>query len=279
MNYHHLYHAGNFADVFKHLILTWCLEKLQEKEKPFLVIDTHAGISKYDLTSEIANKTAEYKDGILKLLDVKNINPIFKNYLNIVRQFNRLNNEEIRTYPGSPQIIKQFLRDDDRAIFAELHGQDFQILKRNFAGNPKITTLNQDGYLLLKSHLPPISKRGLVLIDPPFEKENGKEDDFVQIIKYLKEAYKRFATGIYLVWYPIVDEKLIEKFYSQIKELKIEKILISEIIIDEGIKNGFKGCGMIIINAPWQLDEKLSTALPLLLEYLNKPQGRFSIDK
>lgn len=272
MNYHHIFHSGNFADVFKHLILCLCLEKLQEKDTPFFAIDTHSGIGKYDLTSEAANKTGEYRDGILKILETTNIDPIFKNYLNIVRQFNRLNPDELKTYPGSPQIIKQFLRDNDKAIFAELHPEDFISLKRSLAGNQKVTALNQDGYLLLKSHLPHLIKRGLILIDPPFEKENGREDDFVQIVKYLKEAYKRFATGIYLVWYPIVDEKSVNNFHQQIKNLNIEKILASEIIINPKAE-GFKGCGMLIINAPWQLDEKLSKALPLLLKYLDKPQG------
>lgn len=274
MNYRHIFHAGNFADVFKHFILCLCLEKLREKENPFFVIDTHSGIGKYDLKSEVANKTAEYKDGILKLMAQKNIDPIFKNYIDIVKKFNQfekdLSEGEINIYPGSPQFVKQFLRENDKAIFAELHPQDFILLKRNFAGNQKIKMLNQDGYLLPKSYLPNVVKRGLVLIDPPFEKENGREDDFAQIVKYLKEAYRRFATGIYLIWYPIVDEKLTNNFHEQIKNLKIDKILISEIIIDQKITDGFKGCGMLIINAPWQLEEKLSRALPLMLEYFGK---------
>ena len=287
MNYHHIFHSGNFADVFKHFILCLCLEKLQEKPSPFFVIDTHAGIGKYDLTSELANKTGEYQDGILKLLQAKNIDPLFASYIKIVERFNQLNPDELKTYPGSPQIIKQFLRQgnkadgtaDDKAIFAELHPQDFLLLKRNFAGNKKVTTLNQDGYLLLKSHLPPLIKRGLVLIDPPFEKENGREDDFMQIIKYLKEAYKRFATGIYLVWYPIVNERSIDNFYHEIKNLGIQKTLIAEIIIDQNIKEGFKGCGMAIINPPYQLEEKLSVGLPLILRYLEKEQGKIRVSQ
>lgn len=276
MNYHHIFHSGNFADVFKHLILCLCLEKLQEKENPFFVIDTHSGLGKYDLTSDLANKTAEYKEGIIKIIQVDNIDPIFKKYLDIVKSFNRSNSGEIRTYPGSPQIIKNFLRENDKAIFSELHPKDYLSLKRNFAGNKKIKTLNQDGYLLLKSYLPPLIKRGLILIDPPFEKENGKEDDFLQIIKYLKEAYKRFATGIYLIWYPIVDEKSISKFHRQIAKHNFSKTLISEIIIDPKTE-GFKGCGMIIINTPWQLNEKLNHTLPLLLKYLNKPFGKIKL--
>ncbi|MCE3255654.1 MAG: hypothetical protein K0R25_1148 [Rickettsiaceae bacterium] len=278
MNYHHLYHAGNFADVFKHFILCLCLEKLQEKEAPFFVIDTHSGIGKYDLTSDLANKTAEYKDGILRILEAPNTHPLFRNYLNIVRRFNQLNQGEIKTYPGSPQIIKQFLREQDKAIFAELHPQDFLLLKRNFAGNKKVQTLNQDGYLLLKSHLPPLIKRGLILIDPPFEK-GFAQDDFSSVIKYLKEGYKRFATGIYLIWYPLVGEKSADDFWRKMKNLGIEKMLRSELVIDQNIKEGFKGCGMIVVNPPYQLDEKLSLSLPLILNYLEKNRGKVLLEK
>ena len=274
MNYHHIFHSGNFADVFKHIILCLCLEKLQEKENPFFVIDTHSGTGKYDLTSELANKTGEYKDGILKLCNQQNIDPLFSSYIKIIRQFNQLNPGEIKTYPGSPQIIKHFLRGQDKATFCELHPQDFLLLKRNFAGNQKINTVNQDGYLLLKSHLPPFIKRGLILVDPPFEKENGREDDFIQTINYLKEGYKRFATGIYLVWYPIVDEQTTRNFHNQFKNLGINKTLVAEIIIDQTIQSGFKGCGMLIVNFPYQLDEKLAYGLPLVLNYLGKNLGK-----
>lgn len=277
MNYHHIFHAGNFADVFKHFILVSCLEKLQKKEAPFFVIDTHSGIGKYDLTSEIANKTAEYKDGILKILEAKNVDPLFHKYINLIKDFNKYNLGEIKFYAGSPQIIKYFLREFDKAIFSELHLEDFRILRRNFAGNQKIATLNEDGYLVLKSHLPHILKRGLILIDPPFEKENGRKDDFEQILKYLPEAYKRFATGIYLIWYPIVDQKSLKNFHQKIRNLEIPKILIAEIIIDKNIKEGFKGCGMIIINPPYQLEEELEFALKLILNYLEKNRGEINI--
>lgn len=278
MNYHHIFHSGNFADVFKHLILCLCLEKLQEKENPFFAIDTHSGIGKYDLTSELANKTGEYKDGIIKLLQAKNVHPLFSSYLKIVQQFNQINPDELKTYPGSPQIIKQFLRENDKAFFAELHPEDYVLLKRNFAGNYKTTTLNQDGYGLLKSHLPPAIKRGLILIDPPFEKENGRGDDFDLMIKYLYEAYKRFATGIYLLWYPIVNKNITRQFHQEIINLGIKKTLIAEIIIDQNIKEGFKGCGMAVVNFPYQLDKKLTVALPFILDYLDKKHGTTKLE-
>jgi 23S rRNA (adenine2030-N6)-methyltransferase len=273
MNYHHTFHAGNFADVLKHLTLCLCLEKIQERGQPFFAIDTHCGIGKYDLTCNEANRTGEFREGILRLLSVSNPHPIFTNYINIVNRFNRFNEGKIKTYPGSPQIIKQFLREGDKGIFAELNPNDFQILRRNFAGDKRITTLRQDGYQLLKSNFPPEIKKGLVLIDPPFEKGNGRANDFDEIIKYLKEAHKRFSNGIYLVWYPIVSEHETTKFYQKIKDLKIPKILTAELIIDKNIRNGFKGCGMLIINPPDQLDEKLKIALPLILEYLGAKCG------
>jgi len=278
MNYRHIFHSGNFADVFKHIILCLCLEKLQEKDSQFFAIDTHSGIGKYDLTSDLANKTGEYKDGILKLFKTKNIHPFFLPYLKIIKKFNQTHPEELVTYPGSPQIIKEFLRENDKAIFAELHPQDFLLLKKDLSGSYKTTTLNQDGYLLLKSHLPSTIKRGLILIDPPFEKENGHIDDFTQIIKYFQEAYKRFSTGIYLIWYPIVDKNTTRIFHQEIRNLGIKQTLIAEIIIDQTIKEGFKGCGMVVVNFPYKLDEKLAIILPLILDYLDKKQGTTNLE-
>ncbi|MFT6106750.1 MAG: 23S rRNA (adenine2030-N6)-methyltransferase [Rickettsiales bacterium] len=278
MNYRHIFHAGNFADVFKHLILSLCMEKLQENKTPFFVIDTHSGIGKYDLSSDFANKTGEYKDGILKILDRKNPDKIFQNYLNIVRMFNRFNKGQTKTYPGSPQIIKQFLRDGDKLICSELHPQAFILLKRSFAGDKRIQTLNHDGYSLLQSNFPPHINRGLVFIDPPFEKGNGKKDDFEQILTHLKGAYKKFSTGIYLIWYPIVNEAQSQRFHKRIKDLKIPKLLIAQIIIDKNIKDSFKGCGMLIVNFPDQLDEKLSILTPLILQYLGKTNGEVGLE-
>jgi 23S rRNA (adenine2030-N6)-methyltransferase len=206
MNYHHIYHAGNFADIFKHVILTLCLEKLHEKPAPFFVLDTHAGIAKYDLLDEKSLKTSEAVDGIKKLISEPNfVDLLPPRLLIILAKINRCEiselPEKMATYAGSPYIIKDYLRARDRAIFTELNREDFQILKRHFAGNPKFTLTHEDGFHLLRSKLPPLEKRGLIIIDPAFEKDQSLvSQDYANIVEGLIDAHKRFAHGMYLVW-------------------------------------------------------------------------------
>ncbi len=232
MNYHHIYHAGNFADIFKHIILVLCLEKLHEKPAPFFVLDSHAGIGKYDLSDEKSLKTFEADEGIKKILAQKKFDFLPERFLKILAKVNRCEISEIshklKLYPGSPYIIADYLRSQDQGIFAELNREDFLQLRKNFAGNPKFSLLNEDGFGLLKSKLPPLEKRGLTIIDPAFEKDQSKVSvDYKKIIEGLSDAYKRFAHGTYIIWYPIVksDDETLEKFYADIKNLKFEKIL------------------------------------------------------
>ena len=271
MNYHHIYHAGNFADIFKHAILCLCLEKFHEKPTPFFVLDTHSGIGKYDLTDDKSLKTSEALEGIGKVLQQKNFYEILPpRFLTILAKVNRCEvaelPEKMMLYAGSPLIIKDYLRSQDRAIFAELNRDDFAQLRRHFAGNPKFTLLNQDGFHLLKSKLPPLEKRGLIIIDPAFEKDQSKiSADYVKIIEGMKDAYKRFAHGVYLIWHPIIknDEEVLKKFYREMSELKFEKKM--HVTFDIGQKkdnNKMTACGMFIINAPWQLDEKINNLIP-----------------
>ncbi len=287
MNYHHIYHAGNFADIFKHIILTLCLEKLHEKITPFFVLDTHAGIGKYDLFDEKSLKTFEAKEGIKKLLAQKNFTEFLpERYLKILAKINNCNISELpfklNVYAGSPTIIKDYLRRDDRAIFAELNRDDFLILRKTFAGSTKFSLLNLDGFSLIKSKLPPIEKRGLIIIDPAFEKDQSKISvDYEKIVEALNEAHKRFAHATYLVWYPIIksDIEVLEKFHHKMSELKFSKILHSS--FDVGSIDGetkMHACGMFVFNAPWQLDEKLKTILPQILSVLKKTdQAKFEI--
>lgn len=288
MNYRHSYHAGNFADVFKHLVLVFCLEKLHEKEAPFFVLDTHAGIGKYDLQNADAIKTGEALEGAHKFLETANLNhQDIKNYLKILdkinlgkiaklsflhKEFDKKNHQDkennwpaIRFYPGSPYIIKYFLRSQDKAIFAEIQRSEFLQLKRNFVGNKKVHYFNEDGFLLLKSKLPPLEKRGLVLIDPAFEKNSDAiSQDYKKSIEALHDAQKRFSHGIYLLWHPIIDkageQEILQKFYQDIFNLKFEKIL-HIIFKNDDTKNVDKkmnACGVFIINAPWEIEKKLS---------------------
>lgn len=233
MNYQHLYHAGNFADVVKHLILCLCLEKLHEKSNPFLAIDTHAGTSKY-LLEEAQNLNSFEADlGIKNILqrdDFQEILPL--SFLKILAKINVCEISELpnklKYYSGSGQIIKNFLRFHDQAIFAEKSPQVFQELRRNFAGNKKIFCCNVDGFSLLKSKLPPLQGRGLILIDPAYEKFSEKiSPDYAKSLEALREGHKRFAHGIYILWYPIVDgqEHILSDFYQKINQLKFTKIL------------------------------------------------------
>ncbi len=273
MNYHHIYHAGNFADIFKHVVLTLCLEKFHEKPTPFFVLDTHAGIGKYDLADEKSLKTTEAEMGIRKLLQQKNFADFLpERYLRILAKINNCEiselPEKLKIYAGSPILIKDYLRRGDHAIFAELHREDFIQLRRNFAGNPKFSLFNQDGFSLLKSKLPPIEKRGLILIDPAFEKDQSKVSiDYEKIISGLQDSYKRFAHGVYLVWYPIIksDVETLKNFHEKMSQLKFEKKLhLTFDLRNNEEETKMKSCGMFVFNAPWQLEEKIKIILPKL---------------
>lgn len=279
MNYHHIYHAGNFADISKHIILILCLEKLHEKPTSFLAIDTHSGIAKYDLGDEKSLKTNEFigREIFDKIQDY-----LPERYLKIMAKINRCEIENLMQnlnyYPGSPYIIRDHLRRDDRAIFAELNRQEYIQLKKVFAGSDEFSIVNEDGFGLLKSKLPPLQKRALVLIDPAFEKDQSViSADYEKIILALKEGYKRFENGIYLVWHPIIknDVGLLENFYKEISELKFEKK--THVIFDVGSKDDGKmhACGMFIFNAPWQLDEKLEKIFSRILPILKQGDDAF----
>jgi len=273
MNYHHIYHAGNFADVFKHIILVLCLEKMHEKPNAFFALDTHAGLGKYDLQDEKSLKTSEFigRENFKKIAAF-----LPPRYLKILAKINRCEihelYEKMRIYAGSPAIIRDYLRRDDRAIFAELNRDDFSQLRKNFAGSEKFSLLKEDGFALLKSKLPPLEKRGIILIDPAFEKDQSKVSiDYLKIVDSMQEAYKRFATGVYLVWHPIIksDVETLKIFYEKMSALKFEKKM--HVTFDIGSKENdtkMHANGMWIFNAPWQLDEKLNEILPEVLKVL-----------
>lgn len=263
MNYRHIYHAGCFADVVKHIVLITLLKGFHEKEKPFRVIDTHGGIGIYDLHQNEAQKTKEYEGGIQQLWSNKQIDPLFQPYLDIIHKLNP--NKELIYYPGSPWIAKQFLRDLDVLQVSELHPQDYQVLRGHFKYDKQVQIFHRDGYNALKAFLPPIERRGLVFIDPPFEDKN----EFAYILKGIKEAYQRFATGIYCIWFPIKDMHTIRQFYQGLQALEIPKILALEYITDTKFpKDSLNGCGLILINPPWKCDAHLEQALALLLPIL-----------
>lgn len=262
MNYRHSYHAGSFTDVFKHIVLTALLNSLMRKESPFCYIDTHAGIGYYDLYSESANKTKEYQGGIEKLIQNNNPPALVKRYLDCIHNINnRLLGEKyasMRYYPGSPMVARQMIRANDRIVACELHPEDYQLLKEAFALDKQTAIHHTDGYLGLKAFIPPKERRGLVLIDPPYE----NPDEFTRIAHSLPSALKRWATGIFAIWYPIKDSASVERFYRTLKQTIEQPILIVELTIYPDLANHLNGSGMAIINPPYQIKETLDHILP-----------------
>ena len=264
MNYRHIYHAGNFADVFKHIVLIMLVQALTKKDKAILFMDTHAGIGKYDLTTEMAQKTNEYTQGFLKLYQ-KNYHPdndpaVIASYKNLINALN-LGQEIPTLYPGSPWIIKALMRPQDQLILTELHPEDILTLKRNFAHNKQIAIHHLSGYAALKAFLPPKCGRGLVLIDPPFEDKN----EFGQILASLDGALKRFKNGIYLIWYPIKDRGQVEQFYQQLGRLEVKNWLMREFgLMSEQPMSGLSKCGIAILNPPWQFEHELDQMIAWL---------------
>lgn len=270
MNYRHIFHAGNFADVFKHWILTLILEKLIEKPTPFCVIDSHAGLGLYNLKDPQAQKTLEYTSGVETFLK-KQSDPSFETYYKIVFSFMT----SMGLYPGSPAIIQDFLRSDDKLWCSELHPQDYLVLKQNFDSDSRIKVLHKDGYQSIRALLPPAQRRGLVFIDPPFE----EKDEVEQLLTALKNGLKRFSHGIYAVWYPIKDQGLVQKFYRELIDLDLKESFYVEFHANSNVSNQLSSCGMLLINPPWQLDRKLKESLPLLLKFLDLENGGFKIQK
>lgn len=269
MNYRHLYHAGNFADVLKHSILCAVLLHLRRKETPFAVLDTHAGIGQYDLSSEQAQKTGEYQDGIARLLG-KETPEFFHPLLEMIAS---LNPEGLRLYPGSPVIARHFLRPQDRLLLAELHPEDAAALKRRFQGDAQTAVHHRDGYEAMKALLPFPEKRGLALIDPPYE----SPQEYDTILTALRGAYERFRQGIFAIWYPVKQTREHERFHRALEGEMIPKILAVEMTLGAPSPGKLAGTGMILINPPWGLEEQLRGALPALPKLLGKESGNLSL--
>lgn len=268
MNYKHVYHAGSFTDVTKHVILFALLKALQRKDNALCYIDTHAGAGYYDLFSDFAKKTKEYESGIEKLIQQDRPPPLIKEYLDCVH---RINNHltgakfaALRYYPGSPLIAKQLLRPHDRIIASELHPEEYQALRTTFAGDKQVAIHHTDGFLGLKAFLPPQERRGLVLIDPPYE----DPDEFERIAHSLPIALKRWETGVYAIWYPIKEASRVEHFYKVLRENIHKPILVIELTIYPDLPQHLNGSGVAIINPPFQFEQTLQDVIPWLWKAL-----------
>jgi len=277
MNYRHIYHAGNFGDVMKHVVLTLLLKRLMQKSTPLCVLDTHAGIGTYDLSSEEAVKTGEFKNGIAMLLCSGSLPELFEPYLKAVRRCGCSSDDSARPgrYPGSPWIARHMLRPADRLILAELHPEDAKVLRSTFAGDTQVSVHHVDAYTALKAFLPPPERRGLVLIDPAFE----VDDEFDRVVQGLREACNRFATGVYAVWYPIKERGPVDVFYDDCCRAGLERMLAVELLVYPDLQpDRLNGCGMLIINPPWQVDDELREVLPVLQEYLGRGGGAHTVN-
>jgi 23S rRNA (adenine2030-N6)-methyltransferase len=271
MNYRHAFHAGNFADVVKHAVLTRIVEHLKAKEKAFRVIDTHAGRGLYDLTGEEAGRTGEWRDGIARLLDAPlpaDAAALLAPYLDAVRAENP--DGGVRAYPGSPALVRRLLRRQDRLTAVELHPEDAAALRVRFAGDIQVRVIHLDGWLSLGAHLPPKERRGVVLVDPPFE-EAG---EFGRIVSGLARAHRRWPGGIYALWYPIKDRKAVDGFRKDLQASGIAKVLDIELTVRPTSETPrLDGSGMIVVNPPYRLDDELKAILPTLAELLSQASG------
>lgn len=272
MNYRHVYHAGNFADVLKHAVLAAVVTHLKLKPQPFRVIDTHAGTGVYDLTSEEAQKTGEWRDGIGRILadaPPADVAEILAPYLDVVRAENpgRADGIDLARYPGSPLIARRLMRGGDKLVVNEPHPEDGAHLRAVFAKDRAVKVLALDGWTALKSLLPPAERRGVVLIDPPFE-EAG---EFDRLVEGLAAAHRRFATGTVILWYPAKDPRRIGAFHRAVTALEIPKVLAAELYVRAPLSEGtLAGTGLVILNPPYTL----SAALEILLPYLVRTLGR-----
>ena len=269
MNYRHAFHAGNFADVFKHAILLALLDSLTAKDKPLCCFDTHAGRGRYALDEVEAGKTGEWRDGIGRLFDDPEPPPPLRRYLDAIRACNP--DDTPRTYPGSPLLAAQALRAGDRLVLCETQDGEAAALRALFREDPRVHVHQRDGYAALRALLPPAERRGLVLIDPPFEAQEG---EFAIIEAALGSAHARWPNGVYAVWYPIKAHRVIARFHRHMASGPFDKVLVAELLVrpdDSPLR--LNGCGMLIANPPWKLDAMLARLLPALRVALAQSAG------
>ncbi|HHG0471641.1 TPA: 23S rRNA (adenine(2030)-N(6))-methyltransferase RlmJ [Proteus mirabilis] len=267
LSYRHSFHAGNHADVLKHIVQTLIIESLKEKEKPFLYLDTHAGAGRYQLTNAHATRTGEYLEGIVRLWQQEEVPELILPYLEAVSSLNT--SGELRYYPGSPLLAAKLLREQDLLMLTELHPTDFPLLRTEFSRDKRVRVCREDGFGQLKSKLPPASRRGFALIDPPYE----LKQDYSAVVKGIVEGHKRFATGTYAIWYPVVHRQQIKRMLKELEATGIRKILQIELAVKpDSDQLGMTASGMIVINPPWKLASQMTSILPWLHKTL-VPEG------
>lgn len=263
LSYRHAFHAGNFADVLKHIVLIQLLDYLQKKDQPICCIDTHAGAGEYLLNSGYALKNSEFSSGIAKLWQVNHLPEAISRYVQLIKQANSA--DSMTRYLGSPLIIQALLRPQDRLFLYELHNTEVDLLRTAIGKDKQVKLFHADGLKNVLGLLPPQQRRGLVLIDPSYELKS----DYVDVPATLIAMHKRFATGIYALWYPVVDRSRNQAMEKMLQDSGIKNILLIELgISEDSNEHGMTASGLIIINPPWTLKEQMQTVLPCLLDAL-----------
>jgi 23S rRNA (adenine2030-N6)-methyltransferase len=267
MNYRHAFHASNFADVVKHVVLVRILVHLRAKPAAFRVIDTHAGAGLYDLTGPQAQRSLEWRDGIGRLVNAKpadGARALLAPYLDAVAARNR--GEGLRVYPGSPALVQAFLRPQDRLVACELEPTAAAALTHELRGDARAKAIAIDGWTALKAYVPPKERRGLVLIDPPFEDVG----DFPRLAQALEAAYRKWPSGTYLMWYPIKERTVPDTLARRLRKSAMAKILRAELAVTAPHDGGRLGaCALVVVNPPWTLADELAVLLPELAAVLS----------
>ena len=271
MNYRHAFHAGNHADVLKHLVLLALLDALKKKDAPFFVLDTHAGRGRYLLAAAESRKTGEADAGILKLMGEAKMPEVVERYLRAVEANNPVG--ALIAYPGSPLLVAQALRAQDRLAACELQPDEAAALKELFAHDARVAVHARDGYAAIKAMLPPRLgstkfARGLVLIDPPYEVQ---DNEYPQIISAVREALQRWPQATYAIWYPIKLRRSLQPFLRKAAALPAKSVLLAELQVrpdDSPLR--LNGSGLVLVNPPWKFDQQLAPALPVLKSALGE---------
>lgn len=274
MNYRHAYHAGNFADVFKHALLARILVYLMRKDAPLRFIDTHAGIGLYDLAANESARTGEWRGGIARMANMPDgaARDLLQPWFDVVGTLGNQGRPSL--YPGSPALAQALLRKQDRMTFSEMHPGDAQMLAQNMGRDKRAQVVTGDGYKVLNGMMPPSERRGLVLIDPPFE-QNG---EFAHMEIALLRAQRKWREGVFALWYPLKDRSA-EMFFARLAASGMRRLLRLQISIGDGQSAGLHACGMIIVNPPFVLEAEARIILPALVQAMaDGPHGSHAID-
>ena len=271
MNYRHAYHAGNFADVLKHVVLMMLIEHLKRKPAPFFYLDTHAGRGRYDLSEAQSQRSGEYRNGIGRVLEAApaSLPEEVDAYARLVRESAGKGHSAITAYPGSPLVVARLRRPGDRLVLVEAQPREAEALRSVIGRERLVSVLDGDGYAALKAQLPPRENRGLVLIDPPYE----SDIEFDQVLAGLELAHERWPTGTFCIWYPLTNRAGPSRFHRDLERSGIRKVLDTQLsVLPADTQLGMAGAGLIILNPPWLLDERLAELLPRLHALLS-PEG------